>query len=129
LIVLFDGVQSLDVTGPLEAFAGAAQHPDCRPPYAVTTASVDGGPVRTSSGLTLVPDRALKGVATPDTLIVPGGAGTRRPDPLLVAWLRRRGGAPRRVVSVCTGAFLLAAAGLLDGRRATTHWASCASLA
>lgn len=129
LVVLFDGVQSLDVSGPLEVFAGAAQHPACQPPYRVTTASLDGAPVRGSSGLTLVPDAALSRVRTPDTLVVPGGPGTRAPDPRLVAWLRRRAPRARRVLSVCTGAYLLGEAGLLAGRRATTHWASCADLA
>lgn len=121
LIVLFDGVQSLDVTGPLEVFAAAGD-------YRVTTASPSGAPVRTASGLTLVPDEAL-GEAAPDTLVVPGGAGTRVPPAEVVAWLRAEGGKAGRVMSVCTGAFLLAEAGLLDNRRATTHWQYCATLA
>jgi transcriptional regulator GlxA family with amidase domain len=129
LIVLFDDVQSLDVTGPLEVFAGAATHPDCEPRYVVQTASLDGAAVRTSSGLTIVPDAALDDVRTPQTLLVPGGSGTRSADPRLVEWLRRRAPRAERVVSVCTGAFLLADAGLLDGRRATTHWALCDLLA
>ncbi|HEY4277305.1 MAG TPA: GlxA family transcriptional regulator [Conexibacter sp.] len=129
LIVLFDGVQSLDVTGPLEVFAGAATHPACQPRYAVSTASLGGALVRTTSGLQLVPDAALEHARTPDTVIVPGGNGAHAGDPRLIAWLQRR--APRcgRVVSVCTGAYLLADAGLLDGRRATTHWARCNELA
>ncbi|MEV0266746.1 GlxA family transcriptional regulator [Streptomyces sp. NPDC050617] len=129
LFVLFDGVQSLDVTGPLEVFAGASAHADPPDAYRIRTASLDGTPVRTSSGLTLTPDTALDGVRTPHTLLVPGGRGTRAPDPRLVDWLRRRAPAADRIVSVCTGALLLAEAGLLDGRRATTHWAECAALA
>ncbi|MBM2619277.1 GlxA family transcriptional regulator [Actinoplanes sp. LDG1-06] len=121
MIVLFDGVHSLDVTGPLEVFATAGS-------YRVTTASPSGAPVRTSSGLTLVPDEAL-GDAAPDTLVVPGGAGTREPPPAVVSWLRDHAPAAGRIMSVCTGAFLLASAGLLDGRRATTHWQFCATLA
>ncbi|MEU4245734.1 GlxA family transcriptional regulator [Actinoplanes sp. NPDC026619] len=120
-IVLFDGVQSLDVTGPLEVFANAGG-------YQVTTAGAGGAPIRTSSGLVLTPDGAL-GAATSGTLVVPGGDGTRRPQPEVVAWLRAQGHRPARVMSVCTGAFLLAEAGLLDGRRATTHWQYCDSLA
>jgi transcriptional regulator GlxA family with amidase domain len=120
-IVLFDGVQSLDVTGPLEVFAYATG-------YRVTTVSVGGATVRTSSGLRLTPDGPLA-EPTAETLIVPGGEGTRVPQPEVVAWLRRHGHVPARIMSVCTGAFLLAEAGLLDSRKATTHWQYCASLA
>ncbi|MCT7353192.1 GlxA family transcriptional regulator [Streptomyces sp. 15-116A] len=127
LVVLFDGVQSLDVTGPVEVFAGAEA---CAPgSYRIRTASLDGGPVRTSSGLTLVPDQALTPEPVPHTLLLPGGLDTHRPDPRLTDWLRAHAPTATRLVSVCTGAFLLAAAGLLDGRRATTHWAYCAKLA
>ncbi|MGW6255838.1 GlxA family transcriptional regulator [Streptomyces sp. NPDC055085] len=127
LIVLFDGVQSLDVTGPLEVFAGAEAHR--ADSYRIRTASLDGAPVRCSSGLVLVPDHTLAEAPAPHTLLVPGGRGTRNPDPLLVDWLRAHGPGAERLVSVCTGAILLAAAGLLDGRRATTHWAYCERLA
>ncbi|SEB74497.1 GlxA family transcriptional regulator [Streptomyces sp. KS_5] len=127
LFVLFDAVQSLDVTGPLEVFMGAEQHAPGT--YRIRTASLDGAPVRTSSGLTLVPDQALDGPLDAHTLVVPGGQGTRTPDPALVGWLREHGPRAERLVSVCTGAILLAAAGLLDGRRATTHWAYCDKLA
>ncbi|MEV5987067.1 GlxA family transcriptional regulator [Streptomyces sp. NPDC052051] len=127
LVVLFDGVQSLDVTGPVEVFAGAETR--CPGTYRITTASLDGAPVRTSSGLTLVPDHALAEAPAAHTLLVPGGQGTRGPDPRLVDWLRAHGRRPERLVSVCTGAILLARAGLLDGRRATTHWAYCETLA
>ena len=127
LFVLFDGVQSLDVTGPLEVFAGAEQHTPGT--YRIRTASLDGLAVRASSGLTLVPDEALGEVRDPHTLLVPGGHGTRSPDPRLTDWLRARGPRAQRLVSVCTGSILLAAAGLLDGRRATTHWAYCDTLA
>ncbi|POX51003.1 AraC family transcriptional regulator [Streptomyces sp. Ru71] len=127
LFLLFDGVQSLDVTGPLEVFAGAEQ----RTPgtYRLRTASPGGAPVRTSSGLLLVPDEALEDAPDPHTLLVPGGQGTRSPEPRLVDWLHRHGPRATRLVSVCTGAILLARAGLLDGRRATTHWAYCDKLA
>ncbi|TDT42858.1 AraC family transcriptional regulator with amidase-like domain [Streptomyces sp. BK208] len=121
LVLLFDRVQSLDVTGPVEVFAGAEQHTPGT--YRIRTASLDGAPVRTSSGLTVVPDQALTDAPEPDTLVVPGGRGTRDPDPRLTEWLREHGPRARRLVSVCTGAILLARAGLLDGRRATTHWA------
>jgi transcriptional regulator GlxA family with amidase domain len=135
LIVLFDGVQSLDVTGPLEVFAGANRwHPDGAvasngPAYRIRTASLGGRPIRTSSGLRLAPDEDLHGTSRPDVLIVPGGEGTRHADPDLISWLRVHGHRARRLVSVCTGALLLAQAGLLDGRRVTTHWAYCSALA
>ncbi|GAA2315187.1 GlxA family transcriptional regulator [Streptomyces hawaiiensis] len=127
LAVLFDGLQSLDVTGPLEVFAGA----DLLAPgaYRIRTASLDGAPVRTTSGLTLVPDESLISAPDPDILLVPGGTGSLRPDPRLVGWVREHGPRVERLVSVCTGAAVLAEAGLLDGRRATTHWAYCDRLA
>ncbi len=130
LVVLFDGVQSLDVTGPVEVFTGAGlAHGGDGPAYLVRTASLDGELVRTSSGLTLVPDHALPDAPVPHTLLVPGGMGTRPEDPALIDWLREHGPRAERLVSVCTGAIRLAQAGLLDGRRATTHWAYCAKLA
>ena len=127
LIVLFDGVQSLDVTGPLEVFAHAVDRQGERA-YRVRTASLGGAPVRTTSGLAITPDGDLRDqdqAGPPDLLMVPGGEGARRRDQDLVAWIRDRAPRARRVASVCTGAFLLAAAGLLDGRRATTHWSWC----
>lgn len=127
LVVLFDGVQSLDVTGPVEVLAGAStRHPGS---YRIRTASLTGDPVRTSSGLTLVPDGTLADAPAPHTLLVPGGRGSRSADPRLVDWLRVHGPRAERLVSVCTGAILLAAAGLLDGLRVTTHWAYCDKLA
>lgn len=139
LIVLFDDVQSLDVTGPLEVFAGAntylAAHARSdadaadETGYEIRTASVGGRPVRTSSGLRLSPDADLADESAPHTVVVPGGHGSRTGQPAIVDWLRANSRRSRRTVSVCTGAFLLAAAGLLDGRRATTHWAYAADLA
>jgi transcriptional regulator GlxA family with amidase domain len=136
LIILFDGVQSLDVTGPLEVFAGANRwrsrgqpgrpHDADGPVYQIRTAGLGGRPVRTSSGLRLAPDGDL---ARSDVLIVPGGEGARHGNPELVAWLAAHGRHAQRLVSVCTGAFLLAEAGLLDERQVTTHWAYCAALA
>jgi transcriptional regulator GlxA family with amidase domain len=124
LIVLFDGVQSLDVTGPLEVFASAGDGA-----YEISTASVGGRPVRTGSGLRISPDLDLAAAGAPHTLIVPGGPGTRAPAPELVGWLSRAAAGAERIVSVCTGAFLLAEAGLLAGRRVTTHWNWCDVLA
>ncbi|KQX12280.1 AraC family transcriptional regulator [Streptomyces sp. Root431] len=132
LVVLFDGVQSLDVTGPYEVFAGAGRAAGDPAAYPIRTASLDGGPVRTHSGLRLLPDTTLAAAVAdgaPHTLVVPGGEGTRCPDPALIDWLRTHAPRAGRLVSVCTGALLLAEAGLLDGHRATTHWIACDHLA
>jgi transcriptional regulator GlxA family with amidase domain len=136
LIVVFDGVQSLDVTGPLDVFAAANGHlaglAGRAPAYQIVVAGPGGTPVRTSSGLTIVPQADLRAAPVPHTLLVPGGEGTRsggRGCEEVTAWLRDHAPTARRVASVCTGAFLLARAGLLDGRRATTHWAYADALA
>ncbi|MFG3256818.1 GlxA family transcriptional regulator [Streptomyces sp. NPDC048172] len=129
LLVVFDGVQSLDVTGPLEVFTGAGFAAGGSP-YRVRTASVDGGPVRASSGLRLLPDLALGDApSAPHTLVVPGGSGEGADEERVVAWLRHAAPRATRLVSVCTGARLLAEAGALDGRRVTSHWAYCDTLA
>ncbi|MEU3724017.1 GlxA family transcriptional regulator [Streptomyces sp. NPDC031705] len=130
LVVLYDGVQSLDVTGPVEVFDGAGRRPGGEG-YAIRTVSLGGAPVRTSSGLTLLPDGELEearpGPGT--TLLVPGGRYTGTFEPRLTDWLRAYGGRAGRLVSVCTGGLLLAEAGLLDGRRATSHWSVCERMA
>ncbi|WP_446447244.1 GlxA family transcriptional regulator [Streptomyces anulatus] len=127
LVVLFDGIQSLDATGPMEVFAGASRSPGVC--YDLRTASLDGGPVRSTGGLTLMPDSSLADAPAPHTLLVPGGQGTRGGHPELTRWLREHGPRAERLVSVCTGALLLAEAGLLDGHRVTTHWNYCEQLA
>lgn len=131
-IAAFPDVQVLDVTGPLEVFSMANRLGDARTPgYAVSVVAAKPGPVATSSGLALVAQRGIaRTTGAVDTLVVAGGLGTRAAlrDRRLVTWIARTARRARRVASVCTGAFLLAEAGLLDGRRATTHWARCAAL-
>jgi transcriptional regulator GlxA family with amidase domain len=129
IVVAFADVQALDVVGPLEVFAMANRF-GASPAYATALVSTSGRPVTTSSGLSLGTGRAARR-ASIDTLMVAGGTGTAAAmaDDHLIAWLRTAAANARRVTSVCSGAFLLAQAGVLDGRRVTTHWSACDTLA
>jgi transcriptional regulator GlxA family with amidase domain len=128
VMVLWDGVRILDIAGPLEAFGVA--DPEGRR-YEIRTASIGGRDIETVRGPRLVVDGALEDIDEVDTLFIGGGVEYRAAaaDDALVAEVRRLAAGARRVASVCTGAFVLASAGLLEGRRATTHWARCEELA
>lgn len=138
VVVLFEGVDLLDVTGPPEVFSLARRETDEAADYDVVLAAETMDPVTTGAGVRVLPDVTFDELSARsiDTLIVPGAVemddrrGVHpRIDPAVVDRVRRLAGRTRRVTSVCVGAHILAAAGLLDGKRATTHWSTAQRLA
>ncbi|MEV8595457.1 helix-turn-helix domain-containing protein [Streptomyces sp. NPDC052012] len=138
VIVLFEGVDLLDVTGPPEVFGLARRESAEAADYQVVLAAASLNPVTTGAGVRVLPDLTFEDAATRaiDTLVVPGAVEFDeerhvRPlvDPELVAWVEKLAARSHRITSVCVGAHLLAAAGLLDGKRATTHWSTAQQLA
>jgi transcriptional regulator GlxA family with amidase domain len=127
-ILVFPEVEVLDFCGPFEVFSATrldeARRRDEPSPYDVVLAAEGPGAVVATGGLKAVPDHILDDCPPLDVLVVPGGWGTRRElsNDRLVAWIAERAGRAATVASVCTGALLLGRAGLLEGRRATTHW-------
>jgi transcriptional regulator GlxA family with amidase domain len=133
-VLTFPAVQLLDVTGPVQVFATAndlVAGAGGAPPYWLRVVTQGGEGVTSSAGVLLAADPLNRRIEAPDTLLVAGGPGVEAAatNPVLVDWVRQRATQVRRVASVCTGAFLLAAAGVLDGRRVVTHWKACARLA
>lgn len=131
VVVAFPKAKLLDVTGPCEVFADVNSGESGSPRYQVEVVSERAGPVETSSGVSLLAHCGFSECRGPiDTLLIAGGPGAPQAaaHPELLHWLREVVPQVRRVGSVCTGAFVLAATGALDGRRATTHWAWCGQL-
>jgi len=132
-ILIFDDVEVLDFAGPFEVFSRTRTVPgpesrrsEDSAPFRVFTIAKTGEPVTATGGLVVVPKYGFAETPRIDLLVVPGGFGTRllMADEETLDWIRRTAAKARQVSSVCTGALLLAKAGLLEGRRATTHWAS-----
>ena len=126
-ILIFQGVELLDFAGPFEVFSAARLTAESRERIIdVFTVAESLEPVKCNNPVTVLPDYTLANCPLADILVVPGGMGTRtainRPE--LIDWISQRAGQVELMTSVCTGSFLLAKAGLLDGKAATTHWAS-----
>lgn len=137
VIVAYPGVQALDVAGPYEVFVTASRvvtadgTNDLPPSYDVELVSPGGTLVHSESGLPLGTHPLPHPAGSIDTLVLPGGTGSRdaRSDTALIDWVREAAATARRIVTVCSGAFLAAEAGLADGRTMTTHWARAQRLA
>ena len=136
VMLAYPDAQVLDVTGPLEVFGRTSRwlrdHRAQRvPAYEIELTAPTAGPLTMSSGLKLIAERSYRDVERIDTLLLAGGIGfqavTRNSD--LIRWIQRKAHTVERVGSICTGAFVLAACGLLDHKSATTHWAYCERLA
>lgn len=137
-ILLFEDVEVLDFAGPFEVFSRTrlipgveARRSDDSAPFHVFTVAATRDAVRATGGLVVVPHFARDEAPPVDLLVVPGGLGTRRllTDAAMLTWVRDTARHARRVTSVCTGALLLASAGLLRGKRATTHRSALDELA
>jgi transcriptional regulator GlxA family with amidase domain len=122
-ILIFDEVEVLDFCGPFEVFSVAGARGDAPQPFRVYTVAQTGRPVIARNRLSVNPAHTLADCPPPDILLVPGGYGTRREmhNPVLLDWIKLRAADTELLLSVCTGALLLAKAGLLEGLSATTH--------
>lgn len=130
-ILSVPGVQMLNVTGPMDVFSQANSQTGDAPKYVVDIVGLNAEPIKALNGTRFMPDETIHtALGEYDTVLVAGSPGIRdyEENPELIAWLVNRSRHARRVGATCTGAFLLAHAGLLDGRRATTHWNSTARM-
>lgn len=124
-LLVYDDMQALDLAGPLDVFGTANSLAHGTPPYELCVMGLHPRAVRAENGLSIVPACSLEDAPPLETLLIPGGCAARTAvnrDARLLRWLRERAPTMRRIVSVCTGVYVLAATGLLDGRRVTTHW-------
>lgn len=137
-ILLFDDVELLDFAGPFEVFSRTRLSPgldsrrsDDTAPFVVFTVARDAGTVTTTGGVRVTPTYSFANAPPIDILVIPGGFGTRPllDDAAIRTWIQQRAATAQWVTSVCTGSLLLATAGLLRGRRATTHWGALDLLA
>jgi transcriptional regulator GlxA family with amidase domain len=132
-ILIFDNVEVLDFAGPFEVFSRTRLTPGVESrrseesaPFRVFTIAKTRAPITATGGLVVTPQYGFADSPRIDLLVVPGGFGTRSLlyDEETLGWIRETAAKARQITSVCTGALLLGKAGLLEGRRATTHWAS-----
>jgi transcriptional regulator GlxA family with amidase domain len=129
-IVIFDEIEVLDFCGPLEVFCAVRLHEEKRreepSPFETVLVAQGSETVTAAGGMRVLPDFSWEGCPPLHVLVVPGGWGTRREmsNRVLLEWLRTRAAQVETLASVCTGSMLLGSAGLLEGRRATTHWRS-----
>ncbi|MFE4710535.1 DJ-1/PfpI family protein [Paenibacillus sp. NPDC056722] len=128
-IFLFDDVEVLDFAGPFEVFAVTVTQrftPEAFAPFSVTTVSEQGGMITARNGLKVTTDYSFSSAPSYDILVIPGGMGTRREvhNRNVIAWIQEKFPEVELMTSVCTGSFLLAEAGILEDKAATTHWAS-----
>ncbi|MFD2706626.1 DJ-1/PfpI family protein [Salibacterium lacus] len=130
-IFVFNEVEVLDVAGPFEVFSLAAFADSDRNAFDVKTVSEDGGMISARNGLKVTPDYSFDHHPAFDIVTIPGGYGAEAieiDNPNVIKWIQQQRSKTEMMISVCTGAFLLAKAGILDGKRATTHWMDAARL-